>query len=116
MTKARRNTWGIYLLLVLMLIGSAGCSVLTLRSNIGEKPLNSYAFSRQPKTEAEKEADLKTCKEWATKSTNFNPDIARKWSEDAKDFVAEFVGLITVRLEWKQANDGCLEASGYVVK
>lgn len=103
-------------LIVPLLIISLGCSIsLPMPNRTEQKPKDLYAFSMTPKTPAEREADEKACENEATRMSNFDRNLEKKWLERKADEIMAFWGLEIDQDRWNRAWSGCMGSRGYKV-
>lgn len=109
------------LVLVLAAVLIYGCSFapfpIPAPSGAQYKSPDVSAYSKQQKDQAEVDKEKNICREWATKSTDHDPDIMKEWLDTwIVEPVQKFFLIETAQEKWNRFYGTCMEARGYVVK
>lgn len=103
--------------------------LVPIPSGAQQKSADVAAYSKESKSQADVDIDVKICREWATKSTNFDPNpavdpnIVKKWPdtwlewfEKSWEWVQEHLGKETEQGRWNRYYSTCMDARKYSVK
>lgn len=103
---------------ILVLTAIAACApfAISLQPDTEQKSENLYAYSQTDKSQADVDADKRICKEFAKKSTDYDPDITMKWPHTWKESAKKFFHIETAQQEWNRAWSACMDARKYSIK
>ena len=105
------------MLTICLAIIVAGCVLPVPVPFNSEKDLeDTFAYSKQQQDQAKTDYDKKECMEWATKATDHDPRIVKKWPDTWKEWAWKNLGQETAQQRWRRAYFVCMEARGYIVK
>lgn len=108
----------LYLTAALILTVITGCAPISVSvpANTEHKPADVAAYSKEPRSQADVDKDVIVCREWATKSTNVDPTVTKKWPDTWVEWLKERGGVETEQARWNRYYGTCMDARKYSVR
>lgn len=88
---------------------------IPIPSGAEHKSSDVSAYSKAPKSQADVDEDMRTCRKFATDSTNHDPALAKKWPYTWVESGKELFGRETDQSRWNRYYGTCMKARNYEV-